>query len=169
MQFWCSIVFINTPYCLIKKSKPPFKMFWNANPSNWYRLAFSNFHCSVFLQPISVVQPALLPWRRTRATRSVGTWAWPDCSMAVRGIGGCANTFLPLSSGTYGTFRPWPSGIMPVGGMESCPWLWSRSCYQAPGVPSQDGVATLATLMPLFVMLMAELFSNFDLSRTWKI
>ena len=62
-------------------------MFWNANPSNWYRLAFSNFHSSMFLQPISVVQPALLPWRRTRATRSVGNWAWPDCSMADRGMG----------------------------------------------------------------------------------
>ena len=76
-------------------------MFWNANPSNWYRLAFSKIQSFVFLQPISAVQPALLPWRRTRATRSVGVWAWPDCSMAVRGIGGCANTFLPLSSGTY--------------------------------------------------------------------
>ena len=76
-------------------------MCWNANPSNWYRLAFSNFHSSVFLRPISAVHPALPVWRQTRATRSVGTWAWPDCSMAVRGIGGCANTFLPLSSGTY--------------------------------------------------------------------
>ena len=55
----------------------------------------------MFLEPISAIQPALRAWRRTRATRSVGTWAWPDCSMAVRGIGGCANTFLPLSSGTY--------------------------------------------------------------------
>ena len=76
-------------------------MFWNANPSNWYRLSFSNFHSSVFLSTISALHPALPAWRRTRATRSVGTWAWPDCSMAVRGIGGCANTFLPLSSGTY--------------------------------------------------------------------
>ena len=76
-------------------------MFWNANPSNWYRLSFSNFHSSVFLQPISAVHPALPAWRQTRATRSVGSWAWPDCSMAVWGIGGCANTFLPLSSGTY--------------------------------------------------------------------
>ena len=62
-------------------------MFWNANPSNWYRLAFSKIQSFVFLQPISAVQPALLPWRRTRATRSVGSWAWPDCSMAVRGMG----------------------------------------------------------------------------------
>ena len=101
MEFLCSLVFINTPYCLLKKYEQPFKMFWNANTSNFYRLSFSNFHSSLFLQPISVVQPALLPWRQTRARRSVGTWAWPDCSMAVRGIGGCANTFLPLSSGTY--------------------------------------------------------------------
>ena len=96
MQFLCSLVFINKPLCLIKRYKRPFKMFWKANPSNWYRLAFSKIQSFVFLQPISAVQPALLPWRRTRATRSVGTWAWPDCSMAVPGIGGCANTFLPL-------------------------------------------------------------------------
>ena len=76
-------------------------MCWNANPSNWYRLSFSNFHSSLFLQPISAIHPALPAWRRTQATGSVGTWAWPDCSMAVRGIDGCANTFLPLSSGTY--------------------------------------------------------------------
>ena len=87
MEVSYSLVFINNPYCVIERYKRSFKMFWNANPSNWYRLAFSNFHSSVFLQPISVVQPALLPWRRTRATRSVGTWAWPDCSIAVRGMG----------------------------------------------------------------------------------
>ena len=62
-------------------------MFWNKNASNWYRLSFSNFHSSLILQPISAVHPALPAWRRTRATRSVGTWAWPDCSMAVRGLG----------------------------------------------------------------------------------
>ena len=62
-------------------------MFGNANPSNWYRLSFSNFHSSVFLQPISVVQPDLLPWRQTTATGSVSTWAWPDGSMAIRVMG----------------------------------------------------------------------------------
>ena len=87
MEFLCSLVFINTLYCIIQRYKRYFNMFWNANPSNWYSLAFSNFHCCVFLQLISAVQPALLPWRRTRATRSVGVWAWPDCSMTVRGMG----------------------------------------------------------------------------------
>ena len=101
MEVSYSLVFINNPYCVIERYKRSFKMFWNPNPSNWYRLAFSKIQSFVFLQPISAVQPALLPWRRTRATRSVGTWAWLDCSMAVRWIGGCANTFLPLSSGTY--------------------------------------------------------------------
>ena len=62
-------------------------MFWNSNPSNWYRLSVSNFHSSVFLQPISAVHPILPAWRLTRATRSVGTWAWPHCSVAVRGTG----------------------------------------------------------------------------------
>ena len=94
-------MFINTPYCLTKKYKLHFKVFWNANHSKWYRLSFLNLHSSMFLQQISSVHPALPAWRQTRATRSVGSWVWPDCSMAVRGIGGCANTFLPLSSGTY--------------------------------------------------------------------
>ena len=40
----------------------------------------------MFLELISVVHPALRAWRRTRATRSVGTCAWPDFPMAVRGM-----------------------------------------------------------------------------------
>ena len=40
----------------------------------------------MFLESISPVHPALRAWRRTRATRSVGTWAWPDFPMAVRGM-----------------------------------------------------------------------------------
>ena len=40
----------------------------------------------MFLESISPVQPALRAWRRTRATRSLGTWAWPDFPMAVRGM-----------------------------------------------------------------------------------
>ena len=63
-------------------------MFWKANPSNWYRLSFSTFHSSLFFfKPISAVHLALAAWRRTRTTRSVGTWACPDCSMAVWGTG----------------------------------------------------------------------------------
>ena len=34
---------------------------------------------------ISAVQSALVAWRRTRLIRSVGTWAWPGCSMAAWG------------------------------------------------------------------------------------
>ena len=87
MPFLCFLVFINTPYCLREIYQRSFKMFWNANPLNWYRLAFSKIQSFVFLQPISAVQPALLPWRRTRATRSVGVGGWPDCSMTARGMG----------------------------------------------------------------------------------
>ena len=101
MEFLCSLVVKIKLQCLIKTYQRHPKIFWKANPSNSYRLSFWNFPSSVFLQPISALHSALPAWRRTRATRSVGTWASPDCSMAVRGIGGCANTFLPLSSGTY--------------------------------------------------------------------
>ena len=63
MEFLCSLVFINKLFCLIKRYERPFNMFWNANPSNWYRLSFSNFSSSVFLQPISPVHPGLPAWR----------------------------------------------------------------------------------------------------------
>ena len=69
----------------------------------------------MFLQSISVVHSALPAWRQTRAMGSVDTRAWPDCSMAVRGIVGCANTFLPLSSGTYDFLMPAfsaPTGVL---------------------------------------------------------
>ena len=79
-------MFINNPFCVRKRYKKPFHTFWNANPSNWYRLSFSNFHYSVFLEPISAVHPALPAWRRTRATRSVGTWAWPDAPWPYGGL-----------------------------------------------------------------------------------
>ena len=73
MEFLCSLVFINKPLCLIKRYKRPFKMLWKANPSNWYRLSLLNFHLYMFLEAISAIHPALWAWRRTRATRSVGT------------------------------------------------------------------------------------------------
>ena len=41
----------------------------------------------VFLYPISLVQQGLPAWRQTRATRRVGNWAWPDCSMAAMSLG----------------------------------------------------------------------------------
>ena len=82
-------------------------MFWKANPSNWYCISFLNFHSSLFLQPISAVHPALPARRQTRATRSVGSWAWPDCSMAVWGAGargGGRQTLLPAwGTGCCGT------------------------------------------------------------------
>ena len=61
-------------------------MFWKANPSNWYRLSLLNFQLYMFLEAIFAIHPTLWAWRRTRATRSVGTWAWPDFLMAARGM-----------------------------------------------------------------------------------
>ena len=91
-----------------KRYKRSLKMFWNANPSNWYRLSFSNFHSSVFLQPISALHSVLPAWRRTRTTRNVGTLAWPDCSNAALGTGATGTWALVASAGVaYWVSGPW--------------------------------------------------------------
>ena len=130
MEFLCSLVFINKRFCVRKRYKLPFKMFWNANPSNWYRLSVSNFHSSLFWHPISAVHPTLPAWHRTRATRSVSTWAWPECSRAIWGHGAVGGGRPKLLS----AWDTWCSGTWGVG------WVGSSAGLSGAGRCPKQGM-----------------------------
>ena len=83
----------------------------------------------MFLQPISAVHPALPAWRQTRATRSVGTWAWPGCSMAVGGIG-------PREVGGTSPCRHGARGVLADGGR----WIGIRVSSSGAGRCPKQGV-----------------------------
>ena len=84
----------------------------------------------MFLQPISAVHSALLAWRLRRATRSVGTWAWPECSRAIWGHGAVGGGRPKLLS----AWDTWCSGTWGVG------WVGSSAGLSGAGRCPKQGV-----------------------------
>ena len=109
----------------------------------------------MFLQLIPVVYSTLPAWRRTKVTRSVGTWAWPDFSMAVRGSGAMGAGRHKLLS----AWGSWCSGTWGLGWMGiSASLSWAERCPKQ-GVrkkvagQSQPGMHHASTWLSAFVRL----------------